>query len=208
AMDWLETVAAASARPAAGGDVAEAVGELVARFLSIYAPGAECERILSADLEMLRTSSGLPTVLSHGDPGVWNLLVTRGDHVAVLDWENAEPRGLPLWDLLYFLRTLGALAAEKQAVRWTPRVFARQFLEETEWSALLATRAEAMARRLVFAPELVPALLRTGLAAFAAREAWSLDPRKLDRGVSLRLLRAVVDRGIGPGFGRLPGKPR
>lgn len=203
AMDWLETVATASARPAPGGDVADAAGELVERFLSIYSPGEACARMLHADLERLRTSGGVPTVLTHGDPGVWNLLVAPGGRVAVLDWENADPRGLPLWDLLYFLRTLGALAAEKGNVRWTPSVFARQFLDEGEWSALLARRADAMLRKLGAEVELAPALLRTGLAAFAAREAWSLDPDRLEHGVSLRLLRAVVGRGDGLRLGVL-----
>jgi hypothetical protein len=44
----------------------------------------------------------LPAVLQHNDLGTWNIVVGH-DTFRVLDWESARPRGLPLWDLLYFL---------------------------------------------------------------------------------------------------------
>jgi hypothetical protein len=44
----------------------------------------------------------VPGVLQHNDLGTWNIVVD-GDSFTVLDWESARNRGLPLWDLLYFL---------------------------------------------------------------------------------------------------------
>jgi hypothetical protein len=45
----------------------------------------------------------LDGVLQHNDPGSWNIVVHRDGGFVVVDWESAAPRGLPLWDLLYFL---------------------------------------------------------------------------------------------------------
>jgi hypothetical protein len=43
-----------------------------------------------------------PTVFAHNDLGPWNVLVDGTGHTAV-DWESADPRGLPLADLVYLL---------------------------------------------------------------------------------------------------------
>jgi hypothetical protein len=41
-------------------------------------------------------------VLQHNDPGSWNVVVD-GSGFTFVDWESARERGLPLWDLVYFL---------------------------------------------------------------------------------------------------------
>ena len=45
----------------------------------------------------------LPLVCEHRDCAPWNVLLTAGGELALLDWESAEPRGLPALDLVYFL---------------------------------------------------------------------------------------------------------
>lgn len=44
----------------------------------------------------------LPLVCEHRDFGPWNLVLPADGGLGVLDWEGAEPRGLPGLDLLYF----------------------------------------------------------------------------------------------------------
>jgi phosphotransferase family enzyme len=53
----------------------------------------------------------LPLVWEHRDFGPWNLAINAEGGLAAIDWEDAEPRGLPGLDLAYFL-TSAALAAE------------------------------------------------------------------------------------------------
>lgn len=47
-------------------------------------------------------------VFRRGDLGSWNVVIDGDDFTAV-DWETAQPRGFPLWDLLYFLSDALAL---------------------------------------------------------------------------------------------------
>ena len=56
----------------------------------------------SADPALLDGLDGLAPILQHNDLGTWNIYTSRHDF-SVLDWESARERGLPLWDLLYFL---------------------------------------------------------------------------------------------------------
>jgi hypothetical protein len=45
----------------------------------------------------------LPQVCEHRDCSPWNVVLTGSGGPALLDWESAEPRGLPALDLIYFL---------------------------------------------------------------------------------------------------------
>jgi hypothetical protein len=55
--------------------------------------------------QLLKGLDALPLVFEHRDCAPWNIVLTDGDAPAVLDWESAEPRGLPACDLIYFLAT-------------------------------------------------------------------------------------------------------
>jgi phosphotransferase family enzyme len=46
-------------------------------------------------------------VCEHRDFSPWNVHIDAAGEIAVLDWESAEVRGLPLLDLIYFLTYLG-----------------------------------------------------------------------------------------------------
>jgi aminoglycoside phosphotransferase (APT) family kinase protein len=68
---------------------------------------------------MLREAAGildglgdLPLVCEHRDFSPWNVMVGSTGELGALDWEGAEPHGLPLIDLLYFLACL-AFHAER-----------------------------------------------------------------------------------------------
>jgi len=45
----------------------------------------------------------LPPAVEHRDCSPWNVLLTPGGKPVLLDWESAEPEGLPGLDLVYFL---------------------------------------------------------------------------------------------------------
>jgi hypothetical protein len=53
--------------------------------------------------ELLGGLAGLPAVLQHNDLGPWNIISNGRSDFTAVDWESANPAGLPLWDLWYFL---------------------------------------------------------------------------------------------------------
>jgi hypothetical protein len=55
---------------------------------------------------ILSTLGDLPLVCEHRDCSPWNVLVRADGELAFLDWESAEPCGLPALDLIYFLTYL------------------------------------------------------------------------------------------------------
>jgi hypothetical protein len=51
----------------------------------------------------------LPLVWEHRDLGPWNVVIGKHGGPAAIDWEDAEPRGLPGLDLVYLLATSALL---------------------------------------------------------------------------------------------------
>ena len=62
-------------------------------------------RFLEHQLDALAGAADeLTLVMQHGNVADWNVLVDDGGGLVLLDWEFSEDEGLPLWDLLFFLR--------------------------------------------------------------------------------------------------------
>jgi hypothetical protein len=113
-LGWVADLSAATAAPAAPGEVGARLEPLLDRFLAEAAPsGAEREALRDA-VATLAGAPRLPLVLEHGDLGAWNVLVGPGGRPAVLDWEAAERRGMPLWDALYLVRSCAASSAGRR----------------------------------------------------------------------------------------------
>src|SRR5262249_34408230 len=113
AAEWLTELGAATADRSAVSplQVSEALGPLVERVAQIYRLTQEQHDFLAGQIAAVgRSRAAFPLVFQHGDPGTWNIWVTPSERVAFLDWEAAEPHGMPLWDLFYFVRTYGAWA--------------------------------------------------------------------------------------------------
>jgi glycosyltransferase involved in cell wall biosynthesis len=53
--------------------------------------------------ERLDGLGDVPSACEHRDCSPWNVLLTPGGEPVLLDWESAEPAGLPGLDLVYFL---------------------------------------------------------------------------------------------------------
>lgn len=60
-------------------------------------------RAASRARQRLEELGALPQVAEHRDCSPWNVVLTHGGAPALLDWESAEPHGLPVLDLTYFL---------------------------------------------------------------------------------------------------------
>ena len=93
----------------------------------------------------------LPAVVQHNDLGPWNI-VTDDEEFMVVDWENARPAALPLWDLFYFLGNAFVLLDGPAAPEQLPGQIARLFAGEAPSSRALF----ALVRRAVVASDTPP----------------------------------------------------
>ena len=100
--DWLIDLAgeAPPREPAAWRQrlVADPLEDLERRFGDALPRGA-----IEAAGRRLEGLGDLPLVPEHRDCSPWNVVLTEGGAPALLDWESAEPLGLPGLDLVYFL---------------------------------------------------------------------------------------------------------
>jgi hypothetical protein len=114
--DWLMGLLAhRTARPPGGARrlVASAVEDFERAFGRVADPAR-----LQATMHLLGSVGDPPRVMEQRDFSPWNVHVAAGGELVIFDWESAEPDGLPLLDLIYFLSYLtffhdGAIASGK-----------------------------------------------------------------------------------------------
>ena len=185
----FEAVLAVTARPgslrsmADGDELRRDLGTLAARL-----PGAD----VAAHVAVLANGAPLPTVLQHGDPGTWNLLVGDDGTVAVLDWENAEPRGLPVADALFFAAGVARRSLEARGRRPTPEATVAQLLAAGRWADWTRHTLARAAEAAGCDPARIPALAVLGSAYQAVKELPRLDPAAPGAGEWTRFTAALA----------------
>ena len=105
AVDWLADLAgplAGGATGAAGAIIEAALRDFAAAFGPLVEPAE-----LRATERLMAPLADLPSVPEHRDFSPWNVHVAPDGGLVAYDWESAEPAGLPLNDLVYFLAYLG-----------------------------------------------------------------------------------------------------
>ncbi len=133
AIGWLTDLGAATASwGTSNAGAAQALTTLLEQFLQFYRMAPAHQAFLTEQIEIIAGSSQLlPAVFQHGDPGLWNLLVTSAGKVAFLDWEAAETAGMPLWDLFYFLRSYSVNATRSAGKHDSLHALEAQLLADT-----------------------------------------------------------------------------
>lgn len=131
--DWLAGLGRSALEPGWFERLVEAPLDALARLASLSAEEAraiEQTRALAARLR----GGPPPAVFEHGDLSPPNVLRLRDGGIGVLDWELADPHGLPAGDLFFFL-TWAAWARERAESR-EARVaaFGRAFFGRDAWA--------------------------------------------------------------------------
>ena len=106
ATTWLTGLAAYSAQASTNDEWQRLVEPAFLQFAHTFGPVVEA-RLLEDTREALRGLRGLTSVCEQRDFAPWNVFLQHDGRLAILDWESAEPRGLPGSDLIYFLAHLG-----------------------------------------------------------------------------------------------------
>jgi hypothetical protein len=202
-LDALGALAAATATGVPAATVADALLTLLARYEVVYSPPAGEAAALREHFETLTAAVDLPTVFQHGDPHPGNLLTSPSGRTLFLDWESAEPRGLPLWDTLYFFRSYAVTASRRNGVRDPVRAATRHLLDASPLADLLVEAVDRDVARLGLPRTAVGPLVLGCWMHRALKEATRLPPGRLDTGPSLRLLRETLRRPGAPTTARL-----
>ena len=204
ALEWFTALAASTtAHDSNQGEAVSTCAWLLGRFNELYHSTADEQRFLEAQMGALDDAAGLPTVFQHGDPGTWNMLATPESKVALLDWEAAEPHGMPLWDLLYFLRSYAVGAARSGGLRNPLEGITVQLLGDTALSTRAAAAVSEYCRRVGLPPGLVEPLFYGCWVHRALKEATRLPPARVGSGHYVNLLRLLIARRDTPALGRL-----
>lgn len=176
-VDWAVDLGRRTCHRLRDGQLA-ALRDIVDRYLAAAVPGTATTRLQEDVATLMDSESSLPLVLMHGDLGTWNIVVARDGGVKILDWEAAEPHGLPLWDIFYLFRNAAVAPQEPLP---GPLVH-RDLLEGHKWGGLFRRAVFAALEATNTPPELVPALFRLCWVHRAVKEAKRLDEWNFDRG--------------------------
>jgi hypothetical protein len=201
AINWLIELGAATADRtiATPSQVAEGLGALFSQFAQIYQLAPLYHDFLAEQIAAIgRSQENFPLVFQHGDPGTWNVMVTPTGRVAFLDWEAAEPQGMPLWDLFYFVRSYCVGAARARGTRDRLEGFSQQFLAESPLSRLVIEATGRYCERTGLPGHLVEPLFYTCWMHRALKEATRLPLARLEKGHYVNLLQMCIDQERAP----------
>jgi hypothetical protein len=113
---------------------------------------------LAALRAAVERAADLPVVCEHRDCSPWNVLLAARDRPALLDWESAEPDGLPGLDLVYFLAN-SAFVLDGALERGTTRESYRRLLDPTTaYGKIAAAETGRYYEALGLDPAILPSL--------------------------------------------------
>jgi hypothetical protein len=205
AVDFLVELGRATAQRPEPNEQRDRIRWLVDRFIELYRLSDEQRRALMAHIRRLEAGeTSVPVVFQHGDPGTWNLLATPDGRAAFLDWEAAEERGVPLWDLAYLLRSYVVTSRRMGGLHRRLDVFAATFIGRSPMSSLVLEAIERYRAAVGLPADLVGPLFLTCWVHRAVKEAGRLPPDRLDTGHYAALVRLCLDRP-GPTLERILG---
>jgi glycosyltransferase involved in cell wall biosynthesis len=128
------------------------VDEAVDAFAVQFGPVAG-EEIVAAAREKLAAVSDLPAAPEHRDCSPWNIVITPAGDPVLLDWESAEPDGLPGLDLFYFLANCAFVLDGALESGRTRESYARLLDPTTEHGRIYRRAVGEYASALEIAPE-------------------------------------------------------
>jgi SAM-dependent methyltransferase len=199
AVAWLTDLGAQTITWQPAQAVARALQPLFERFQALYRlPDAERDFLAGQIARLGETEGPFPLVFQHGDPGPWNMLVAPDGRVALLDWESAEPQGMPLWDLLYFLRSYALNVSRATGISDRLEGVARHLLDESPLSAWIVGAVHDYCAQTGLGSQYVEPLYYTCWMHRALKQATLLAPEQLRRGIYVRLLRHSIAQHDAP----------
>jgi hypothetical protein len=200
-------VASATTSVASPTEVGADLRAMYERFAELYKPTPPERKILTAAIDRIAGHARpFPLTLQHGDAGTWNVVVRAGGRPVLIDWEAAVPHGMPLWDLLYFLRSVAVGTARRQGTRDALVAFEEAYLVgDTPLSRSLADATDRLCSGIGLERTLVEPIFYLCWMHRALKESSTLDPDRMGGGHYRKLLALAIDRREAPGLQRIFG---
>lgn len=150
--DWLIQLAGTDSPQPRSEWLPRLVAKPLDGFEKRFAPvaGAEAAARVREQLDRL---PDLPLVCEHRDCSPWNVLLTASGEPALLDWESAEPQGLPGLDLVYFLANAAFVVEGTLESGRTREAYARLLDPTSPTGQVFARCGSRYCDRLGIAPE-------------------------------------------------------
>jgi hypothetical protein len=176
-------------------DVSQALHDLFRRFNRIYRLPDSERQFLHEQIDVIANIDvGFPLVVQHGDPGTWNILVSQQNHVIFIDWEAGELKGMPLWDLFYFMRSFASWVSRTQGKDDALKNFSEHFLTASELNYLLIDLTERYCSEIRLDKTLVKPLFYTCWMHRALKESTRLSQDSLQYGTFINLLKLCIEQ--------------
>jgi glycosyltransferase involved in cell wall biosynthesis len=120
--------------------------------------------------QALRSLPSLPITPEHRDCSPWNVLVTTNGRLGFLDWESAEPAGLPVLDAVYYLSNAtffidGTLRSGRER-----ETYAKMLQPTTKTGRVFTEAMDLYCKKTGIDPSVVPILRRFTWMVHAAGE--------------------------------------
>ncbi|MFQ5652426.1 MAG: phosphotransferase, partial [bacterium] len=195
ALDWLHELGQTSKNSdlVTGKEVGNNLDTLYQRFKMIYRLSADERAFMEKQIASMQDDeTEFPLVFQHGDPGTWNILVSDDDRVIFIDWEAGEPRGIPLWDLFYFMRTFASWVARQQGSTHAIQNFSSSFLSDSPFSQMLAESVASYCAKIGLAAAWIEPLFYTCWMHRALKESTRLKQTSVDQGHYVNLLKCCI----------------
>jgi hypothetical protein len=196
AVNWLINLSEATADPtvATPTHTADALFQLLDKFEKIYGVSPRQHQFLCDQITKISDCEDpFPSVFQHGDPGTWNTLVTPKGRIVFLDWESSELKGMPLWDIFYFIRSFSLDVARSNGIHDSLKGFSEQFIGRTVFNQWLDKVTSDYCLRVNLPDKLVEPLFYTCWMHRALKESTRLSPSSLENGHYLKLLRLCIN---------------
>ena len=141
-LDWLLDVQLATHKAGDGTQVKRALKTTLATLERAF-PGDGTEAQLLRETRRAVNpllEERVPLVCEHGDLSAPNVLIGPSDAIGVVDWELAQPEGLPGVDLFFFLTYIAFARRRAQKLSEYLRAFHEAFWGEPAWTRSFVQR--------------------------------------------------------------------
>ena len=206
ALDWLVNLGAATTTGKVNpvSELSKALFKLYDRFNEIYSLTEQEQSFLREKLSFEKNmDEKLPLVLQHGDPGTWNMMVTDDDKLVVIDWESGEKKGMPLWDIFYFLQTYGGWMGRQQGSMDPFDNFTRSFLEKSPLLLLCKKTVDEYCQLIDLDKSMVEPLFYSCWMHRALKESARMPVDEVGSGRFINYLKLAIKERDGAGLSTL-----